>query len=64
MSYVFKDSPITLVGLGDTIAVITAATGIDEIAAIYTRLTGMDCGCASRREALNKLFPYGVTEQK
>lgn len=53
---------ITMVGLGDTLAIITAATGLDEIAAIYTRLTGLDCGCASRKEALNKLFPYGVRE--
>lgn len=51
-------------GLGDTIAKITATTGLDKIAALYTSITGRDCGCKDRQEALNKLFPYGITEQK
>lgn len=45
-------------GLGDTIASLTAATGLDELAALYTSITGRDCGCKDRQEALNKLFPY------
>lgn len=49
---------VTMVGLGDTVAYITDATGLSELAAIYTKLTGRDCGCKSRQEALNKLFPY------
>ena len=49
-------------GLGDTIATVTAATGIDKLAELYTRLTGKDCGCKERREALNKLVPYGIQE--
>ena len=32
-------------GLGDTIEKITKATGIN-------------CGCADRKETLNRLFPY------
>lgn len=50
------------VGLGDTVAKVTHATGLDKLAELYTRFTGKPCGCNSRQEALNKLFPYGVTE--
>jgi hypothetical protein len=49
-------------GLGDTIAKITHATGLDKLAELYTQLTGKDCGCKNRQEALNKLVPYGITE--
>ena len=38
-------------GLGDTIDRITTATGIKSA-------VGKQCGCAKRREKLNKLFPY------
>ena len=49
-------------GLGDTIAKITHNTGLDKLSELYTKITGKDCGCTSRQEALNKLFPYGVKE--
>jgi hypothetical protein len=42
-------------GLGDTIAKITEATGIDKLAKF---VLGEDCGCDERKEKLNKLFPY------
>jgi hypothetical protein len=42
-------------GLGDTIAKITKATGIDKVAKF---VMGEDCGCDERKEKLNKLFPY------
>ena len=42
-------------GLGDTIAKITEATGIDKLAKF---IAGEDCGCDERKEKLNKLFPY------
>jgi len=48
-------------GLGDTVAALAAATGIDK-------LVGEDCGCKERQEALNdpnllinKLF-YGTKQ--
>ena len=41
-------------GLGDTIEKITAATGIKAIA---DKIPG-GCGCAKRKEKLNKAFPY------
>lgn len=42
-------------GLGDTIAAITEATGIDKV---VEAIVGDDCGCKARREKLNKLVPY------
>jgi hypothetical protein len=50
-------------GLGDTVAKITHATGLNKLAELYTQITGKDCGCKSRQEALNKLFPYGIKEE-
>ena len=42
-------------GLGDTIAKITKATGIDKMVKF---IAGEDCGCDERKEILNKMFPY------
>lgn len=50
-------------GFGDTIAKITHTTGLDKLAEAYTNITGKPCGCQSRQEALNKLFPYGIKEE-
>jgi len=44
-------------GLGDTIEQITEATGIKKLVEF---IAGEDCGCLERKEALNKLFPYGA----
>ena len=41
-------------GLGDTIAKITKATGIDKVA---KKVLGDDCGCEERRKKLNQMFP-------
>jgi len=45
-------------GLGDTIEKITTATGIKQIVEAGAKVLKKDCGCAKRREALNKSFPY------
>lgn len=42
-------------GVGDTVAKITKATGIDKAVKF---LAGEDCGCDERKETLNNLFPY------
>lgn len=47
-------------GLGDTIAKFTSATGIKKLA---DKIPG-GCGCKSRQEKLNQMFPYGQTEKK
>lgn len=46
-------------GLGDTIAKVTNALGIDKVAESVAHAMGKeDCGCGKRREKLNDLFPY------
>lgn len=42
-------------GLGDTIAKVTHATGIDKL---VHKVVGEDCGCKKRQEKLNVKFPY------
>jgi hypothetical protein len=44
-------------GLGDTIAKVTKATGIEKVAKF---VLGEDCNCDERQEKLNKMFPYAV----
>ena len=46
-------------GLGDTVAKITEATGLDKLAKKLSKLAGQeDCGCNRRRDQLNEIFPY------
>jgi hypothetical protein len=40
-------------GLGDTIEKITTATGVKSVVEAVSKKTGKDCGCASRKAALN-----------
>jgi hypothetical protein len=42
-------------GIGDTVAKITKATGIDKAVKF---IAGEDCGCEERKEVLNHIFPY------
>ena len=41
-------------GLGDKIAAVTKATGIEKVVKTFF---GDDCGCDQRRDRLNKMFP-------
>ena len=43
--------------LGDAVADFTQAAGLDKVAQLYTDLTGKNCGCQARQDALNRLFP-------
>jgi ABC-type hemin transport system substrate-binding protein len=46
-------------GLGDTIAKITNAVGLDKVAESIAKSVGKeDCGCNKRRQKLNDMFPY------
>ena len=45
-------------GLGDTIEQITTATGIKAVVDKISEVTGVNCGCEERKEALNKLWTY------
>lgn len=43
--------------LGDAVADLTNLTGIDKLAQAYEQVTGKDCGCKTRQQTLNRLFP-------
>ena len=46
-------------GLGDTIAKITHATGIDKVVDKITDALGIeDCGCGDRHKWANEFIPY------
>ena len=49
-------------GLGDTIEKITKATGIKKVVNKVSEITGKDCGCAKRQDALNSFFPYNYNK--
>lgn len=52
-------------GLGDTIAKITHALGIDKVAEKVSEAVGADdCGCKRRQEKLNELVPYKKEEKQ
>jgi predicted transcriptional regulator len=51
-------------GLGDTIEKITTATGVKKVVETVAKAVGKDCGCAKRRDALNRAFPYQNNEIK
>ena len=40
-------------GMGDVIEKITTATGIKKVVDTVSKVTGKDCGCGKRKEALN-----------
>jgi hypothetical protein len=42
-------------GLGDVVEHVAKVTGI---AAAVKAYVGDDCGCAARRDALNRVFPF------
>jgi len=45
-------------GLGDTIEKITKATGIKKVVDTVSKAVKKDCGCGTRKDTLNRLFPY------
>lgn len=44
-------------GAGDVVESITTATGIKKVVNTVAKALDTDCGCAARKETLNKLFP-------
>lgn len=40
-------------GMGDVIEKVTTSTGIKKIVDTVSKITGKDCGCNKRKEALN-----------
>lgn len=51
-------------GLGDDVAKVTRATGIDKVVDKVTKALGIkDCGCKNRQDVLNKWFPHKRTAE-
>ena len=48
-------------GLGDTVAAITKATGIQML---VKSIFGENCGCDARQEKLNKMVPYSTSSKE
>jgi hypothetical protein len=45
-------------GLGDTIAKVTRATGVDKVVKATAKVLGTGCGCSGRQKKLNDAVPY------
>ena len=45
-------------GLGDSREKFTKATGIKKVVDTMSKGLNAPCGCAARKGALNKMFPY------
>lgn len=45
-------------GLGDAVAKVTRATGIQAAAKVVAKLRGKPCGCGKRQDALNAAMPF------
>jgi hypothetical protein len=44
-------------GLGDCVAKIAHALGLNQLAEKYEEVSGKPCGCKQRQEMLNKAVP-------
>jgi hypothetical protein len=52
-------------GLGDLVAKVTKATGIDKVADVVAKNLGLeDCGCDQRQKELNQIFPFRAPKNK
>jgi hypothetical protein len=47
-------------GLGDLVEVVAKGTGITKVVERVTK--GKDCGCAARKQKLNKLVPFNLNK--
>ncbi len=46
-------------GFGDSVEKFTTKTGIKSVVKKVTKAAGIeDCGCAKRRDTLNRIIPY------
>ncbi len=46
--------------LGDSLADVFHFAGLDRLAALYSQVTGLDCGCKARQEKFNQLVPNHI----
>lgn len=51
-------------GFGDDVEKVAKKLGLDRVADRIAKAVGKDdCGCAARKQALNKAFPYKNNQQ-
>ena len=51
-------------GLGDAVHAVLKAVGVVALVERRTAQTGKPCGCAARREALNRAVPFPTDSAK
>lgn len=51
-----EPKPRKFLGLGDVVHAVMKKTGIEKLVKKATK--GKDCGCAKRRDTLNKAVPF------
>lgn len=51
-------------GLGDTLARLSQASGAAQFVKLVKHVTGRDCGCQKRREALNRAVTYRTMQMR
>ena len=49
-------------GLGDVVAKVTRATGVQRVAKAVAKVRGKPCGCGKRQDALNEMLPFRTVE--
>ena len=45
-------------GLGDLVEAVTTVTGVKKVVDTVSKVTGKPCGCAKRRDSLNRKHPF------
>ena len=48
-----------IAGLGDVVEAVAEATGAKKVVEKIAEKTGRDCGCAKRKDWLNRAVPFG-----
>jgi len=51
-------------GLGDSIEKVTKVIGVKRIVDTISKITGKDCGCNTRKKALNEMWTYSEKLEK
>lgn len=57
-------APTRWKGLGDAVHAVLKAVGVVALVERRTAQTGKPCGCAQRREALNRAVPFSSDAPK
>ena len=53
----YREPDNQIKGLGDVVQQVARVTGVEKVTKVIERVTKRSCGCAGRRERLNRAFP-------